>query len=116
DGPSGTSPRCVRTRRGRAMSFNLHGRSFLKELDFAPEELEFLLKLSADLKSAKYGGYERPRLVGKEIALFFENSSSRTLTSFEVAGASLGAHVTRLGPGGTQVGHEESMKDMARVL
>jgi len=98
------------------MSFNLHGRSFLKELDFTPDELEFLLKLSADLKAAKYGGYEQPRLVGKEIALIFEKSSTRTMTSFEVAAYDQGAHVTYLGPSGTQIGHKESMKDTARVL
>ena len=62
------------------MSFNLHGRSFLKELDFTPDELRFLLKLSADLKAAKYGGYENRRLEGKEIALIFEKTSTRTMT------------------------------------
>jgi ornithine carbamoyltransferase len=98
------------------MAFNLHGRSFLKELDFTPEELRFLLKLSADLKAAKYGGYERPQLVGKEIALIFEKSSTRTMTSFEVAAYDQGAHVTYLGPSGSQIGHKESMKDTARVL
>ena len=98
------------------MSFNLHGRSFLKELDFTPEELRFLLDLSADLKAAKYGGYERRRLEGKEIALIFEKSSTRTMISFEVAAYDQGAHVTYLGPSGTQIGHKESMKDTARVL
>jgi ornithine carbamoyltransferase len=98
------------------MAFNLHGRSFLKELDFSPDELRFLLKLAADLKAAKYGGYERQRLVGKEIALIFEKTSTRTMTSFEVAAYDQGAHVTYLGPSGTQIGHKESMKDTARVL
>jgi ornithine carbamoyltransferase len=98
------------------MSFNLHGRNFLKELDFTPDELRFLLKLSADLKAAKYGGYERRRLEGKEIALIFEKSSTRTMTSFEVAAYDQGAQVTYLGPSGTQIGHKESMKDTARVL
>jgi ornithine carbamoyltransferase len=98
------------------VSFNLHGRSFLKELDFTPEELRFLLKLSADLKAAKYGGYEKPRLQGKEIALIFEKSSTRTMTSFEVAAYDQGAHVTYLGPSGSQIGYKESMKDTARVL
>src|SRR3954470_6779296 len=98
------------------MSFNLHGRSFLKELDFTPDELRFLLKLSADLKAAKYGGYEQPRLRGKEIALIFEKSSTRTMTSFEVAAYDQGACVTYLGPSGSQIGHKESMKDTARVL
>jgi ornithine carbamoyltransferase len=99
-----------------AMAFNLHGRSFLKELDFTPEELRFLLKLSADLKAAKYGGFETPRLQGKEIALIFEKSSTRTMTSFEVAAYDQGAHVTYLGPSGSQIGYKESMKDTARVL
>jgi ornithine carbamoyltransferase len=98
------------------MSFNLRHRSFLKELDFSPEELTFLLKLSADLKSAKYAGYERARLVGKDIALIFEKTSTRTRTAFEVAARDQGAHVTYLDPGGTQIGHKESMKDTARVL
>src|SRR5918995_3117664 len=102
--------------RGRAMPFNLHGRSFLKELDFTPDELRFLLRLSADLKAAKYGGYERRQLEGREIALIFEKSSTRTMTSFEVAAYDQGAHVTYLGPSGTQIGHKESMKDTARVL
>src|SRR4051812_38186152 len=98
------------------MSFNLHGRSFLKELDFTADELRFLLRLAADLKAAKYGGYEEPRLGGKEIALIFEKSSTRTMTSFEVAAYDQGAHVTYLGPSGTQIGKKESMKDTARVL
>jgi ornithine carbamoyltransferase len=98
------------------MAFNLHGRSYVKELDFTPEELRFLLKLAGDLKAAKYGGYEQPRLEGKEIALIFEKSSTRTMTSFEVAAHDQGAHVTYLGPSGTQIGHKESMKDTARVL
>jgi ornithine carbamoyltransferase len=98
------------------MSFNLHGRSFLKELDFTPDELRFLIRLSADLKAAKYGGYERRRLEGKEIALIFEKSSTRTMTSFEVAAYDQGACVTYLGPSGSQIGYKESMKDTARVL
>jgi len=106
----------ARVREHRAMSLNLHGRSFVKELDFTPEELRFLLKLSADLKAAKYGGYEKHRLEGKEIALIFEKASTRTMTSFEVAAYDQGAHVTYLGPSGSQIGHKESMKDTARVL
>jgi ornithine carbamoyltransferase len=98
------------------MSSNLHGRSFLKELDFTAGELKFLIKLGADLKAAKYGGYERPRLSGKEVALIFEKTSTRTMTAFEVAAYDQGAHVTYLGPGATQMGHKESMKDTARVL
>jgi ornithine carbamoyltransferase len=98
------------------MPFNLRHRSFLKELDFTPAELRFLLKLSADLKAAKYAGYEQPRLVGKDIALIFEKTSTRTRTAFEVASKDQGAHVTYLEPSGSQIGHKESMKDTARVL
>jgi ornithine carbamoyltransferase len=98
------------------MPFNLRHRSFLKELDFTPQELKFLLKLSADLKAAKYGGYEQRRLAGKNIALIFEKTSTRTRTAFEVAAKDQGAHVTYLEPGGSQIGHKESMKDTARVL
>jgi ornithine carbamoyltransferase len=98
------------------MAFNLRNRSFVKELDFTSEELKFLLKLSADLKAAKYGGYEQQRLRGKNIALIFEKSSTRTRCAFEVAAYDQGAHVTYLGPEGSQIGHKESMKDTARVL
>ncbi|HEX5086295.1 MAG TPA: ornithine carbamoyltransferase [Nocardioides sp.] len=98
------------------MSFNLRHRSFLKELDFTPAELKFLLHLSADLKAAKYGGYEVPRLSGKNVALIFEKTSTRTRTAFEVAAKDQGAHVTYLEPSGSQIGHKESMKDTARVL
>ena len=98
------------------MAFNLRNRSFVKELDFTPEELKFLLKLSADLKAAKYGGFEQQRLKGKNIALIFEKTSTRTRCAFEVAAYDQGAHVTYLGPSGTQIGHKESMKDTARVL
>ncbi len=98
------------------MSFNLRNRNFLKEIDFTPEEFMFLLKLSADLKAAKYGGYEQQRLKGKNIALIFEKTSTRTRCAFEVAAYDQGAHVTYLGPEGSQIGHKESMKDTARVL
>ncbi len=98
------------------MAFNIRNRSFVKELDFTPEELKFLLKLSADLKAAKYGGFERPTLTGKNIALIFEKTSTRTRCAFEVAAYDQGAHVTYLGPSGSQIGHKESMKDTARVL
>src|SRR5512139_4146122 len=98
------------------MGFNLRNRSFVKELDFTAEELRFLLKLSGDLKAAKYGGYEQPRMRGKNIALIFEKTSTRTRVAFEVAAYDQGAHVTYLGPSGTQIGHKESMKDTARVL
>ncbi len=98
------------------MAFNLRNRSFVKELDFEPEELQFLLKLSAELKAAKYGGYEQPKLKGKNIALIFEKTSTRTRCAFEVAAHDQGAYVTYLGPEGSQIGHKESMKDTARVL
>jgi ornithine carbamoyltransferase len=98
------------------MAFNLRNRNFLKVMDFSREELLFLLQLSADLKAAKYGGYEQPRLAGKNIALIFEKTSTRTRAAFEVAAYDQGAHVTYLGPVGSQIGHKESMKDTARVL
>lgn len=98
------------------MSYNLRNRSFVKLLDFTPQEIRFLLNLARDLKAAKYGGYERPRLKGKNIALIFEKSSTRTRCAFEVAAYDQGAHVTYLGPDGSQIGHKESMKDTARVL
>jgi ornithine carbamoyltransferase len=98
------------------MPLNLRHRSFLKLLDFTPTEIRFLLQLSADLKAAKYGGYEQPRLAGKNIALIFEKASTRTRTAFEVAAYDQGAHVTYLGPTGSQIGQKESMKDTARVL
>ncbi len=98
------------------MSINLKNRSFLKLLDFTPDEIRFLLDLSADLKKAKYDGNERPRLRGKNIALIFEKSSTRTRCAFEVAAYDQGANVTYLGPTGSQIGTKESMKDTARVL
>lgn len=98
------------------MPYNLRNRSFVKLADFSREELLFLLRLSADLKAAKYAGTEQPRMRGRNIALIFEKSSTRTRCSFEVAAYDQGAHVTYLGPGGSQIGHKESMKDTARVL
>lgn len=98
------------------MPINMHGRSVLTLLEFSPDEIRFLLKLAASLKQAKYGGYEQPRLTGKNIALIFEKDSTRTRTGFEVAAYDQGAHVTYLGPSGTQIGKKESMKDTARVL
>ncbi len=96
--------------------YNLHNRSFLKESDFSARELEHLLKLSAALKTAKYAGTEVPRLSGKEIALVFEKSSTRTRSAFEVAAHDQGAHVTYLDPSGSQLGHKESIADTAHVL
>ncbi|MGC9375366.1 MAG: ornithine carbamoyltransferase [Bacteroidales bacterium] len=98
------------------MAFNLKNRSFLKLLDFTPQEIKFLLELSADLKKAKYSGTEQQKLKGKNIALIFEKSSTRTRCAFEVAALDQGAHVTYLGPSGSQIGQKESMADTARVL
>ena len=98
------------------MAYNLRNRSFLKLLDYKPEEIRFLLDLARDLKRAKYTGTEQPRLTGKNIALIFEKTSTRTRCSFEVAAHDQGAHVTYLGPTGSQIGIKESMKDTARVL
>lgn len=98
------------------MPQNLHGRSFLKLLDFSSDEIRFLLKMSADLKSAKYAGTEQQRLTHKNIALIFEKDSTRTRSGFEVAAYDQGAHVTYLGPSGSHIGHKETMKDTARVL
>ena len=98
------------------MSYNLRNRSFLKEIDFSPGELRFLLKLSGDLKAAKYAGTEQQRLAGKNIGLIFEKSSTRTRCAFEVASHDQGAHVTYLDPSGSQMGHKESTADTGRVL
>ncbi|HIP72742.1 MAG TPA: ornithine carbamoyltransferase subunit F, partial [Anaerolineae bacterium] len=98
------------------MAFNLRNRSFVKLLDFTPQEIKFLLKLAADLKAAKYGGYEQQRLKGKNVVLIFEKSSTRTRTAFEVSAYDQGANVTYLGPSGSHIGHKETMKDTARVL
>jgi len=98
------------------MAFNLRNRNFVKLLDFTPKEIMFLLKLSADLKAAKYGGYEQQRLRGKNIALIFEKGSTRTRCAFEVAAHDQGANVTYLGPTGSHIGKKETMKDTARVL
>ena len=98
------------------MAFNVRNRNFVKLLDFSPEEIRFLLKLSADLKAAKYGGFEQQRLRGKNVALIFEKASTRTRTAFEVAAYDQGANVTYLGPSGSHIGHKETMKDTARVL
>jgi len=98
------------------MPANFHNRSFLKLLDFTPEEIKYLLSLSVDLKKAKLEGNEQMMLRGKNIALIFEKSSTRTRCAFEVAAYDQGAHVTYLGPSGSQIGQKESMKDTARVL
>lgn len=98
------------------MSVNLRNRHFLKLLDFKPEEIKYLLDLAADLKRAKKAGNEKQYLKGKNIALIFEKSSTRTRCAFEVAAFDQGAQVTYLGPSGSQIGQKESMKDTARVL
>jgi len=98
------------------MAYNLRNRHFLTLLDFTPREIRFLLDLGFTLKKAKYSGTEVPRLKGKNIALIFEKSSTRTRCAFEVAALDQGAGVTYLGPSGSQIGHKESMKDTARVL
>jgi len=98
------------------MAFNLRNRSFVKEIDFTPKEWKFLLDLAAELKRAKYAGSEQPRLAGKNIALIFEKTSTRTRCAFEVAAFDQGARVTYLDPSGSQIGHKESMADTARVL
>jgi len=98
------------------MAFNLKNRHFLTLRDFTPDEIRFLLKLSADLKAAKYAGTEVETLKGREIALIFEKDSTRTRVGFEVAAHDQGATVTFLGPTGTHIGGKESVKDTARVL
>ena len=98
------------------MAFNLHNRSFLKEIDFTPAELGYLLQLSESLKTAKYAGTETKHLAGKEIALIFAKTSTRTRSAFEVGAYDQGAHVTYLDPSGSQLGHKESIADTAAVL
>ena len=98
------------------MAFNLKNRSLLTLRDYTPREIAFLIKLAADLKTAKYAGTEVPRLQGKDIALIFEKDSTRTRVGFEVAAYDQGARVTYLGPTGSHIGHKERVKDTARVL
>lgn len=95
---------------------DLHGKSFLKELDFTPAQLDHLLKLSADLKKLKKEGKEVKHLEGKNIVLLFEKDSTRTRCAFESACYDQGAHCTYIGPSGSQMGVKETMKDTARVL
>ncbi len=95
---------------------SLKNKSFLTLVDFEPDEIMHLIELATDLKSAKRAGIEKQHLKGKEIALIFEKDSTRTRVGFEVAAYDQGAHVTYLGPSGTQIGHKETMKDTARVL
>ncbi|MGN0415280.1 MAG: ornithine carbamoyltransferase [Agathobacter sp.] len=94
----------------------LKGRNFLKMADFTPEEITYLIDLSAELKEKKHQGIMHDSLVGKNIALIFEKTSTRTRCSFEVAAHDLGMHVTYLDPSGSQIGKKESIADTARVL
>lgn len=95
---------------------NLKGRSFLKLIDFTPEEILYLIDLAAELKTKKKQGILHDSLIGKNIALIFEKTSTRTRCSFEVAAHDLGMHVTYLDPSGSQIGKKESILDTARVL
>ena len=98
------------------MTIDLHGRSLLKEADFSKEEFTYLIDLAAQLRNDKRSGTEVQKLVGRNIALIFEKTSTRTFSAFEVGAHDQGAHVTYLGPGESQIGYKESMKDTARVL
>lgn len=98
------------------MAFNLRNRSLLNMQDFSPRDIRFLLDLAAELKRAKYAGNEVPRLNGKNIALIFEKTSTRTRCAFEVAVHDQGGHVTYIDSAGSQLGRKESLKDTARVL
>ena len=99
-----------------ATSIDLHGRSFLKLLDFSPDEIRYLLDLAAELKQAKRDDTEVQHLRKREICLIFEKTSTRTRCAFEVAAYDQGAHVTYLDPVSSQMGHKETVKDTARVL
>lgn len=98
------------------MAPDLTGRSFVKEIDFSPDEIRYLLDLSGELKAAKSRGVEQRHLTGKNIALLFEKTSTRTRAAFEVAAFDQGAHVTYFDPSGSQMGHKESIADTGRVL
>ncbi len=95
---------------------NLKGRNFLKLMDFTPEEITYMIDLAADLQAKKKQGIPHDSLTGKNIALIFEKTSTRTRCSFEVAAHDLGMHVTYLDPSGSQIGKKESIPDTARVL
>ena len=98
------------------MADTLKDRSFVKEIDFEPHEMKFLLDLSAELKEAKRRGTETRLLEGKNLALLFEKTSTRTRAAFEVAAFDQGAHVSYFDPASSQMGHKESIADTARVL
>jgi len=98
---------------------NLHGRSFLKLIDFTPEELIYLIDFAAELKKEKHAGKmakQHKRCFGKNVALIFEKTSTRTRCSFEVSASDLGVHTVYLDPSGSQIGKKESIADTARVL
>lgn len=103
-------------RKSEADTMNLKGRNFLKLMDYTPEEIIYLIDLAADLKAKKKQGIMHNSLIGKNIALIFEKTSTRTRCSFEVAAHDLGMHVTYLDPSGSQIGKKESIEDTARVL
>ncbi|WP_105637242.1 ornithine carbamoyltransferase [Cronobacter dublinensis] len=98
------------------MTINLKKRNFLKLLDYTPAEIQYLIDLAMTLKADKKAGREKKTLTGKNIALIFEKTSTRTRCAFEVGAFDQGAQVTYIGPSGSQIGHKESMKDTARVL
>lgn len=98
------------------MTISLKNRNFLKLLDYTPAEIQYLIELAIQLKADKKAGREQKKLMGKNIALIFEKSSTRTRCAFEVGAFDQGAQVTYIGPTGSQIGHKESMKDTARVL
>ncbi|SAL84636.1 ornithine carbamoyltransferase [Caballeronia choica] len=98
------------------MPFNLRNRSLLNMRDFSPRDIRFLIDLAAELKRAKYAGNEIPRLTGKNIALIFEKTSTRTRCAFEVAVHDQGGHITNIDSAGSQLGRKESLRDTARVL
>ncbi|AFK01010.1 ornithine carbamoyltransferase [Cronobacter sakazakii] len=98
------------------MTINLKNRNLLKLLDYTPAEIQYLIDLAMQLKADKKAGREKKTLVGKNIALIFEKTSTRTRCAFEVGAFDQGAQVTYIGPSGSQIGHKESMKDTARVL
>ena len=95
---------------------NLRGRNLLRETDLTREEFLYLVDFAARLREDKRAGRERHYLNGRNIALIFEKASTRTMCAFEVGAYDQGAHVTYLGPSGSQIGHKESIKDTARVL
>src|SRR5947209_17204931 len=103
---------------GEAMSttLDLHGRHLMALDDLSREEIVYLLDLAAELKAAKREGHEEQKLKGKNIALIFEKDSTRTRSAFEVAAYDQGANVTFIGPTGSYLGHNETVKDTARVL